>query len=68
MEEKTKQKELYYPPLEPEQSVASKFITAIVIIGIILLGVWILSWLYPNGNSPKNLPDSDSSYNYDGHL
>lgn len=61
MKEKIKSEQSYYPPLKPEQSTTSKFITAIVIIGIISFGIWILSWLYPDNSSSNNLPNNEEA-------
>jgi len=48
--------------IKKEQSTGSKILVVIVIISIILFGIWILSWLYPNNNSSNNLPDNDEEY------
>ena len=58
-------KEIYefgYDELKPEQSAGSKILTGIIIISIIVLAYFILSWLYPNSSSqPKYFEQMDGT-------
>ena len=59
--DKKEKYEFGYDELKPEQSTGSKILTGIIILSIIVLAYFILSWLYPNSSQPKHFEQMDGT-------